>query len=593
MAEERVQRRLAAILVADVVGYSRLMEEDEVGTMAALADRRKTVWEPLLAKYRGRVIRTKGDGTLAEFASAVDAVQCAVDVQKAMEEANAKLPDKPSIVLRVGLNLGDVIVEEGDLYGDGVNVAARLEAMAVPGGIYLSSAIHHQVERLLPFTFRDLGDQALKNIARPVRVYYIAEDGAEGALRTRTPTGHTSAQGKASIAVLPFLNMSGDPEQEYFSDGITEDIISGLSSFRELIVIARTSSFSYKGRVVPVPEIARELGAAYILEGSVRRSGTRVRITAQLVEGAKGEHLWAERYDRDVIDVFAAQDEITDAVVGTIAGRLGRIAIDRARRKPPASLTALELFLQGRDQVHRYSPDSLAKARVLLEAAIRADVSYAAANAWLAETHWAAWWTGWTDNPTDSFARAAELADRAVNLEETDPHAQSQKGQILLYLRRYDEARFHIDRAAQLNRYDPDVIMMQAFWALFAGDLDYAAAKTVEVTRLDPLGHYGLIFGMIHYARRDYQRAIASLKTVRGSFPSVHAWLAASCAMVGDHSAARAAAAAYIADATGATRATGCMMKPNWREFLQERHPFSGNPDMEHFLDGLDRSGLL
>src|SRR5262245_57675452 len=513
MPEERVQRRLAAIFAADVVGYSRLMEQDEVGTLATLADRRKSFFEPLFAKYRGRVIRLMGDGTLAEFPSAVDAVQCAVDLQKAMKAANAALSEDRVFVLRIGLNLGDVVVEGDDLHGDGVNVAARLEAMANPGGICLSAAIHQQVERLLPFAFRDLGDQTLKNIARPVRVYSIDDDdGSDGSLRTRTPAGHPSAQAKPTIAVMPFTNMSGDSEQEYFSDGITEDIISGLSLFRELIVIARTSSFSYKGRAVPAPEIARDLSAAYILEGSVRRSGARVRITAQLIAGAKGEHLWAERYDRDATDVFAAQDEIAEAVVGAIAGRLGRIAIDRARRKPPASLTALELFLQGREQVHRYSSDSLAKARVLLEAAIHADVGYAAAYAWLAETHWAAWWAGWAANPADSFARAAELADRAVNLEETDPHAQMEKGQILLCRRRYDEARFHLDRAAQLNRYDPDVLTVQAFFALFAGDLGYAVAKIAEITRIDPLGHYGFISGMIQYARRDYQRAIASLK---------------------------------------------------------------------------------
>jgi adenylate cyclase len=325
----------------------------------------------------------------------------------------------------------------------------------------------------------------------------------------------------------------------------------------------------------------------------VRRSGARVRITAQLIEGVKGEHLWTERYDRDATDVFATQDEITDAVVGAISGRLGHIAIDRARRKLPSSLTALELFLQGRDQVHRYSPDSLAKARVLLEAAIRADVGYAAAYAWLAEAHWAAWWAGWTANPTDSFARAVELADRAVQLEETDPHAQMEKGQLLLCLRRYEEARFHLDRAGQLNRYDPDVITVQAFWALFAGDLDYAVAKMAEIARIDPLGHYGLIFGMIHYARRDYQRAIASLKTVRGLFPAMHAWLAASYGMVGDHAAARAAAATYVAEATAAAKAAGCMMPPSWREFLLERHPFAGEADMEHFLEGLDLGGLV
>src|SRR4030095_6236135 len=294
MAEERAQRHLAAIMAADVVGYSRLMEQDEVGTLAALADRRKAILEPLLGKYRGRVVRLMGDGTLAEFASAVDAVQCAVDIQKAMREANSKLPEDRAVVLRVGLNLGDVVVEDGDLYGDGVNVAARLGAMFDRVGICLSAAIHQQVERLLPFAFRDLGDQALKNIARPVRVYCVADnEGMGDSPRTGAPTYRPLwVQSKPCVAVLPFVNMSDDPKQEYFSDGITEDIISGLSLFRELTVIARTSSFSYKGRTVPVPEIARELGAAYILEGSVRRSGARVRITAQLIEGVKCEHLW-------------------------------------------------------------------------------------------------------------------------------------------------------------------------------------------------------------------------------------------------------------------------------------------------------------
>src|SRR5262249_8900010 len=274
MAEERAQRRLAAILAADVVGYSRLMERDEVGTMAALADRRKAILEPLLTKYRGRVVRIMGDGTLAEFASAVDAVQCAVDIQKAMKEANATLPEDRAIVLRVGLNLGDVVVEDGDLYGDGVNVAARLEAMADPGGICLSGAIHQQVYRLLPFAFRDLGDQVLKNIARPVRVYCIAvDDGVGGVLGTQARTGREfSVQSKPSvrpalalpegpsIAVLPFANMSGDSEQEYFADGMVEEITTALSRFRNLFVIARNSSFSYKGRAVDVKQIGRELG---------------------------------------------------------------------------------------------------------------------------------------------------------------------------------------------------------------------------------------------------------------------------------------------------------------------------------------------
>src|SRR5215475_10237838 len=292
MAEERAQRHLAAILVADVVGYSRLMEQDEAGTMAALADRRRAILEPLFTKYRGRVIRLMGDGTLVEFASAVDAVQCAVDIQRAMKEANATLSEDRAIVLRVGLNLGDVVVKDGDLYGDGVNVAARLEAMADPGGICLSAAIYQQVERLLPFAFRDLGDQALKNIARPVHVYCIADNGEMGdSRRTGTPSGRTfSSQSKLSVAVLPFVNMSGDPEQEYFSDGITEDIISGLTHFGSLLVIAHNSSFQYRERP-DLRQVGRELGVQYAVEGSVRKAGNRIRISAQLLDTTTGRHL--------------------------------------------------------------------------------------------------------------------------------------------------------------------------------------------------------------------------------------------------------------------------------------------------------------
>src|SRR5262245_47591427 len=319
-----MERRLAAILAADVVGYSRLMEQDEADTLTALADRRIAIREPLFAKYRGRVVRLMGDGTLSEFPSAVDAVQCAVDIQKSMKEANAKLPEDRAIVLRVGLNLGDVVVEDGDLYGDGVNIAARLEAMADPGGICLSAAIHQQVERLLPFAFRDLGDQALKNIARPVRVYCIADnDGKGGAPGTGTPTGRTvSVQSKPSIAVLPFANMSGDAAQEYFSDGITEDIITERARYRSLFVIARNSAFQFRGPAVDMAAVRRKLGVRYIAEGSVRRAGDRLRVTAQLIDAATETHLWADRYDRDMHDVFAVEDEVARTIATTLEGRV-------------------------------------------------------------------------------------------------------------------------------------------------------------------------------------------------------------------------------------------------------------------------------
>src|SRR4029079_11195656 len=308
MVEERTQRRLAAILAADVVGFSRLMEADESGTMAALKVRRKDVLDPLVAQYQGRIFKTIGDGVLIEFASAVNAVQCAAELQQGMAVSNSGKPEDRHIVLRIGVNLGDVLVEGVDLYGDGVNIAARLETIAEPGGILVSSTAHEHVGTKVKVGFKDMGLQALKNIAQPVRAYRV----------TGTPTIEVAApksvSDKPSIAVLPFVNMSGDPEQEYFSDGLTEDIITELSRFKKLLVIARNSSFTFKGQAVDVKEIGRKLGARYVVEGSVRRAGNRIRISAQLLESATGNHLWAERYDREMEDIFAVQDELVRAI---------------------------------------------------------------------------------------------------------------------------------------------------------------------------------------------------------------------------------------------------------------------------------------
>jgi adenylate cyclase len=431
-----MERRLAAILAADVVGYSRLMEQDEAGTMAALVDRRKAILEPLFAKHRGRVVRLMGDGTLAEFASAVDAVQCAVDIQKAMREANSKLPEDRAVVLRVGLNLGDVAVEDSDLYGDGVNIAARLEAMADPGGICLSAAIHQQVERLLPFAFRDLGDQALKNIARPVRVYCIADDdGAAGAPRTGTLTGRTFlVQSKPSVAVLPFVNMSGDPEQEYFSDGITEDIITDLSKVSTLNVVSRATVFTLKGKSVDISQVAQRLKVGHIVEGSVRKAGGRVRITAQLIDATKDSHVWAERYDRELNDIFALQDEISQAIVAALKVRLlpgERKAIENRSTYDPK---AYELYLQGRHYYLRASARDHEIAIRFGQRALEIDPNYARAWALVAVCQH---WLHRGGRSEDSGLTAAE---KALSLDPTLAEAHATKGQVLAEIGRYDEA---------------------------------------------------------------------------------------------------------------------------------------------------------
>ena len=327
---QAVQRRLAAILSADVAGYSRLMGEDEAGTLAALKRHRTAVVDPEIAAHNGRIVKLMGDGALVEFASVVDAVECAVAVQQGMAKRNAGVPEDKRIAFRIGINLGDIIVEGDDIYGDGVNVAARIQEIAAPGGVCISSKVQGEVTGKVEAAFKDAGEHELKNIAKPVRVYRWTE-GTEAPVSEAAPL---ALPDKPSIAVLPFTNMSGDPEQEYFSDGISEDIITELSRFRSLFVIARNSSFAYKGQSVNVGKIGQELGVAYVVEGSVRKAGNRVRITAQLVEAASGNHLWAERYDRDLDDIFAVQDEVTIAIVTAIEPTLG--SAERETRPPQA-----------------------------------------------------------------------------------------------------------------------------------------------------------------------------------------------------------------------------------------------------------------
>ena len=340
-------RRLVAILAADVAGYSRLMERDEAGTLEALKSRRRNILAPILTEHHGRIVKLMGDGVLVEFGSAVIAVQCAVDLQRRMDEANAGLAEDRRILLRIGINLGDVIVEGGDLYGEGVNIAARLQAMAVPGGICLSQTMVNHVSNKVEVQFEDLGERKLKNLDRPVRVYRVVgmASALEGPLAIPGPPAAESPTGP-SIALLPFVNLSGDTEQNYFSDGITEDIIAGLSRFRQLFVIARNSSFQYRDRTVDVRQVARELGVRFVVEGSVRKAGTHLRVTVQLVEAATGKHLWAEKFDRDLPDIFAVQDEIAHSIVASIAGRIEEADRRRALRKRAADLTAYDLLLR-------------------------------------------------------------------------------------------------------------------------------------------------------------------------------------------------------------------------------------------------------
>jgi TolB-like protein len=379
MNPQLATRRLAAILAADVAGYSRLMGADEEGTLERLKALRRELVDPKIAEHRGRIVKTTGDGLLVEFASVVDAVRCAVAVQQAMPERDAGLGADNRIELRIGVNLGDVIVEGDDLYGDGVNIAARIEALADAGGVFVSNTVHDHVRDRLPFVFEDLGEQQVKNIARPVRVYRVRD-----AAPAKTPAALAlPLPDKPSIAVLPFANMSGDPQQEYFADGMVEEIITALSRIRWLFVIARNSSFTYKGQPVDVKQIGRELGVRYVLEGSVRKAGGRVRITAQLIDATSGAHLWADRFDGSLEEVFDLQDRVASSVAGVIEPTLLAAETRRLAHRPTDDLTAYDLYLRAYALVmssSRHMPDALR----LMERAIARDPHYGPALAWAA-----------------------------------------------------------------------------------------------------------------------------------------------------------------------------------------------------------------
>jgi adenylate cyclase len=495
MPEERLQRRLSAILAADVVGYSRMMGRDEAGTLARLKSLRAEFLHPKVAEYGGRIVKTTGDGTLIEFGSAVDAVSHAVDVQRGMTERNSSLPKEEQIWLRLGINVGDIIIDGDDIFGDGVNVAARLEALAEPGGICISDRVHDYVGDRLDIACEDLGQQAVKNIAEPVHVYRIRLGNAE-ATSSSDSQGQLPLPSKPSIAVLPFENMSGDPEQAYFADGMVEDIITDLSRFNQFKVIARNSAFVYKGRNVDVRQVGRELGVRYVLEGSVRRSGNRLRITGQLIEASNGTHLWAERFDGDLEDVFELQDRITESVVGAIEPTLLFAEVERARRLPPESLAAYDLYLQALPYLYAFRPEENRKALDLLYEAIERDPDYGIAlayGAWGYEQRLTRGWDPYGENDADA---AIQLARRALETKTDDPRALAAAGFVLVMVGRdYNTGLSAIRRAEELNPNVAFVSMHIGVALIFAGEsIDRALAHLEHAIRVSPGDPGGFIY---------------------------------------------------------------------------------------------------
>jgi adenylate cyclase len=543
------ERRLAAVFAADMVGYSRLMEADEAGTLARLKTHRLELIDPSIAKNRGRIIKTTGDGMLVEFQSVVDAVICAAEIQRRMARRNADVQPARWIQFRIGVNLGDVLVEGNDIFGDGVNVAARLEMLAEPGGICVSRAVRDQVRnRLDDVAFEDMGDQTVKNIARPIRAFKVRID-AEAVARPEhqaggpggiTPT--TTPTKRPSIAVLPLANMSGDPEQEFFADGLTEDIITELSRFRDLLVISRNSAFVYKGKRVKVQDIAREFDVDYVLEGSVRKAADRVRVTVQLIDAQTDRHIWAERYDRKLEDIFAIQDEVTRTIVATLPGRVEAATQARASRKQTDNMAAYECALAAKVLHHRAIREDNLEAQRLLDRAIALDPNYAHAHAWKACVLGQSWIYKWCADRDETLQRVSDELGIALALDENDADVHRILAALNLTRDDHDQALYHQERALALNPNNDLIVVQQGEVLTWLGrpleGIDWIR-KAMRLNPHHPERFWNHLGRALFCAEKFAEAAEAFARITRPDYTH-HAFLAATFAHMGNNVAASA-----------------------------------------------------
>jgi adenylate cyclase len=578
-------RRLAAILAADVAGYSRLIGADESSTLQALKAIRVELIDPTIAAHNGRLVKTTGDGLLVEFGSVVDALHCATEVQAGMTERNATVPANKRIEFRIGINVSDIVVEDGDIFGDGVNVAARLEGLAEPGGICVSARVQEDAAGKLDLAFEDLGEQQLKNIARPVRAYRVATGGVSA---TAPETPALPLPDKPSIAVLSFTNMSTDPDQEFFADGIAEDVITALSRYPSLFVIARNSCFAYKGRAVYVKQVGRELGVRYVLEGSVRKSGNRIRVTAQLVEAENGKHVWAERYDRDLSDIFAVQDEISEAVVIAIAPVIAQAEQQRAMRKPPGSLDAWAAYQRGLWHLGKFACEDNALAEKFFREAVDLDPTFAGGYRGLGYAQFQAVMSGFQKRSLPEVQSSAEaLARRAVGLDGADAEARTFLGEMLLYRGDHEGALAEAERALAMSPNLAGGHGWRGAALIFSGRADEGLASVATSIRLDPrdpllalrLNH--LAVGL--YLAHQYEAAIeAARRGIRSNpdFPSTYRWVAGALGQLGRLEEAKAALEKAIAVAPASFDA-----------FVRRRVPWHRPEDHAHMLEGLRKAG--
>ncbi len=632
-----MERRLAAILAADVVGYSRLVGADEEGTLARIRALRLEVVEPHLARHHGRMVKLMGDGALVEFASVIDAVSCAVEIQKIMAQRAAGQAEQDRIVYRMGINVGDVVVEGDDILGDGVNIAARLEGLAEPGGICISGKVYDEVHSRLDFAYDDLGKQRVKNIEEPVRVYAIrvgAEVGVKGravggagaagrSRRRKSPkvplmaaaaaviligAGVTAwlrpweapvapevavpaqlpmlSDDRPSLAVLPFDNLSGDPEQEYFVDGMTEDLITDLSQVSGLLVIARNSVFVYKGKAVNVQQIGRELGVKYVLEGSVRRAGNRVRINAQLVSAIDGTHIWAERFDREITDVFALQDAVTRKIVTALAVRLTQGEEQRLSRGGEISPEAYDMLLRGLERLRRYTPEDNRLSRDYFERALALDPNFARAHADLAFSHSMDLLSGWTASPEESLLLAKKHGDFALELDPNLREVHFALGSVYLRERRFEEAIESSLRAIKIDPNYADAYVQMAWFQMYAGRAGDGLELIEKAMRLNPHSSffYSAVLGQIHFHLKRFPEAAVAFEAAvnrNPQFPIAHQFLAATYAHLG-----------RIEDAEWEAEELLTLLPDFTLSAERARAPYKRQEDLDLYIDGLRKAGL-
>jgi adenylate cyclase len=586
MGEQFSKHKLTAIFYADVAAYSSLIERDEIGMhnrVMRLLDQASEKIE----SSGGKVLRYAGDAILAESSSILKLAQTAIEIQREIADQNASLEDRERVQIRIGLNIGEVLEDRGEIYGDGVNLAARLEAAAIPGGICIPAAVQEQLAGRLQIDFVDGGTETFKNVSNPVHVYHWSPGGNATGISAVSPFS-----GNSSIAVLAFENMSGDPEQDYFSDGITEDIITELAHFKDISVIARNSSFAFRGQKLDVVEIGKKLKVKYILEGSIRKSGQRVRVTAQLIDAASGAHVWADRYDRDLEDVFAVQDEVVRIIATTLIGKLRHAEHEHAKRKTPSSLAAYDCVVLGLDHFYKWTPHDNKKALALFRQAISVDPDYACAHAWLAQAYFREGLNIWSDSHEESFALLYEHADKAVALDEYDSLAHTALGIANLFRSEHDQARSNFERALSLNPSNTDAMVHYARWEALTGNPDKGLERLNAALEYNPLANYQWFVGQIEYIAERYDEAAQALKSLSSPNALVHAFLAASFAQLGKDIEAKNEADLFLTKAQTLLGALGAEEPESWAGFVIARYPFKHEHDAKRLRAGLERAGI-